>query len=228
MFTTGSVIGRWTVLSGPHREKRVSDNSTNYIDTYECRCECGTKRRVRYHKLLRNSKSCGCLRRDWQREHSTVHGHNRKGKRTRLYSTWDGMIQRCTNAGHQNYFRYGGRGIFVCIEWFDFATFQRWAEANGYKKTLQLDRMDNDGGYYPENCRWVTEAENKRNTSQTHFIEAFGERKCLTDWALDPRCSVRPGTLIHRIRAQRMSAEDAITRPRATFKSAKPYGGNHG
>jgi hypothetical protein len=136
------------------------------------------------------------------------------------------MIQRCLNRNHGSYARYGGRGITICDEWRDFANFGRWAESTGYKPGLQIDRRDNDGPYSPDNCRWLTDAQNKRNTSRTFTLAAFGETKCLTDWSLDERCQVTPSTIRVRLQAG-MSAEDAIATPRQSRKEAPKFAGNH-
>jgi hypothetical protein len=223
---SGTRIGRWTVVAGPFREKRVSARSVNYIDTFECQCDCGQVRRVRKHKLLRNSRSCGCLKRADFTRRATIHGHNRRGNRTRLYSVWDGMTQRCTNARNDNFPMYGGRGIKVCEGWRDFDAFREWALASGYNDTLQIDRRDNNGDYEPENCHWVTDATNKRNTSKTRLLTAFGETKCLTDWALDSRCSVSPHTIADRL-AQGFRAETAIALYRRTKRKSPRFVGNH-
>ena len=85
---------------------------------------------------------------------------------TRLYKIWSGMIKRCYNPKAAKYPRYGARGITVCDQWRSaFIVFHRWAVQNGYGEDLQIDRIDNDGPYSPENCRWVTAAQNTRNSS---------------------------------------------------------------
>lgn len=107
-------------------------------------------------------------REDWR----VIHG----GRYTRLYTVWMSMRQRCCNPNAQAYPRYGGRGIAVCDEWQDFATFQRWALASGYSDELTIERVDNDGGYEPRNCRWATRSEQAHNTKNTKLTSQAAER----------------------------------------------------
>jgi hypothetical protein len=110
----------------------------------------------------------------------TTHGVSK----TRLYSIWSGMMERCGNKASQAYKDYGGRGIKVCPEWHDILAFKDWAENNGYDPNLQIDRRNNDGNYAPENCRWVTpltNANNKRlisicNTSGFAGVHAYKDK----------------------------------------------------
>ena len=101
----------------------------------------------------------------------------------RLAGVWDSMIQRCYNPARHNYPRYGGRGIGVCPEWrAGSAAFIEWALANGYAEGLVLDRIDNDGPYSPENCRWSTVGENNRNTRRNVTIELCGIEHTVSEW----------------------------------------------
>ena len=93
------------------------------------------------------------------------------------------MIQRCTNANSTYFPRYGGRGITVCHEWRTRNNFKEWALSHGYRNDLTIDRIDNDKGYFPDNCRWVTPSQNCCNRSTTHFVTAFGKRQSLMEWS---------------------------------------------
>ena len=223
----GTRFGNWVVVDNGFIERRKTNGGTNYVTRYRCRCDCGTERAVRAFKLLSNSTSCGCNTATIKSVSSAKHGENRRNGRTRLYRTWDGMIQRCTNPNHDGYKDYGGRGIHVCEEWRDFSVFLEWAKAAGHHDGLEIDRRDNNKGYCPGNCRWVTSAENKRNRRAVVLVTAFGETKCITDWSLDDRCHVTPSTITHRLRKLGWDAERSISEPRKTRKSSGRFVGHH-
>lgn len=96
------------------------------------------------------------------------------GKGQRLYVIWKTMRQRCNNPKNQKYKNYGGRGISICDEWNDYASFREWAYENGYGRDLTIDRYDVNGDYTPDNCRWATLKEQANNKTNTHWIEDDG------------------------------------------------------
>jgi hypothetical protein len=104
--------------------------------------------------------------------------------KTQLYIAWRNMKVRCKNKNRRDYKWYGGRGIKVCIEWLDFAAFQEWALKNGYweRLALEIDRIDCNGDYCPENCRWVRPEEQNRNRSDNTMITLHGITRCLEEW----------------------------------------------
>jgi len=126
-----------------------------------CRCDCGNIKTVNLTDLkYGHTKSCGCY---WNLQHAnsiTTHGMSR----TRLYHIWGSMIYRCNNPNSKDYKNYGLRGIAVCNEWkHDYTLFHDWAINNGYSDHLSIDRINVDGDYTPDNCRWATNAMQMRN-----------------------------------------------------------------
>lgn len=100
------------------------------------------------------------------------------------YPSWHGMMDRCDNPNVSNYQLYGGRGIKVCDEWHDIECFEKWVESSGWKKGLTLDRIDVDGDYCPQNCRWVTKFEQANNRRNTVLVTFLGEVHTLSEWAI--------------------------------------------
>jgi len=125
-----------------------------------CQCDCGTETTAA-GRHLRNghTRSCGCLSREAVAERSRSHGLTG----TRLYKVWRNMLDRCGNPNANGFPDYGGRGITVCDEWRKFEPFAEWSFSNGYADDLSIDRVDNDRGYSPGNCRWATALQQARN-----------------------------------------------------------------
>jgi len=130
----------------------------------------------------------------------------------RLYTLWNQMFARCYNPNHNRYHLYGGRGIEVDEAWLDYTDYREWATSNGYKRGLQLDRIDTDGNYGPDNCRWVTSKENNRNRRNNRMITYQGETRTLSEWAEDERCQVTYRILWERLQ-DGVSFENALLTP---------------
>lgn len=174
---TGEVFGRLTVV------ERVP--AKRYGETrWRCKCACGNESITTTGRLRNGSaKSCGCLHSESARhqgQKSKKHG----AANTRLYRIWTNMKTRCFNQRDKNFERWGLRGITVCDSWKNsFEEFQKWALNSGYDETRTLDRIDNNKGYFPENCRWTSAKTQARNTRKNRILTWNGESHCLAEWA---------------------------------------------
>ena len=169
---TGERFGRLTVI-------QRAEGYKNRQSTWLVRCDCGNEKIVRGDNLTcGHTISCGCLRKEkassLARKASSLarKGRTQRTKRKtkkrkpqeRLYNIWVGMKQRCLNPNKHNFPNYGGRGITVCDEWLhDYPAFRDWALNNGYSDVLTIDRINNDAGYSPDNCRWATHKQQNNN-----------------------------------------------------------------
>ena len=128
----------------------------------------------------------------------------------RLGGIYHWMIQRCYNPNHDEYKNYGKRGIVVCDEWQTYPPFEKWSLENGYNDKLSIDRIDVNGNYSPDNCRWATNREQNLNKRTNHFVEFNGKTQTVQEWGEE--LGIKPNTLIYRLR-RGWSVEDALTRP---------------
>jgi hypothetical protein len=124
------------------------------------------------------------------------HGESRKP----LYYVWKGMLKRCRSPQHKSHQYYFDKGIKVCKSWDQsYIAFRDWAMQNGYRQGLEIDRIKNELGYSPSNCRFVTASVNQNNKSDNHYLLAYGEKKTIAQWIADPRCRVNRNAFRMRI-----------------------------
>lgn len=203
----GAELGKWTVVRylGHDRHKK---------DRWLCRCDCGQEHAVSgLHLRTGKSASCGCARSRPQ------HGHTIGGRPTPEFNSWRGMIERCSNPHHESFARYGGRGIKVCERW---ASFEAFLNDMGRRPRGQtLDRINPEGNYEPNNCRWATTRVQGQNTSKQRHITAGGETLRLYEWA--ERLGIATPVILGRL-ARGWSEERAVLTPKWAVKSGPARG----
>lgn len=172
----GQRFGRLTVI------ERVE--SPRAQAQWRCVCDCGKETVVRSQDSRNgHTKSCGCYGLEVSVSH-TPSFSTHKESRSRLYRVWIGMKGRCNNCKNKAYSYYGGRGIKVCQDWDEsYALFRDWALANKYQENLTIDRIDVNGNYCPENCRWVSMKVQMNNTRANRRITLNGETKTMAEWS---------------------------------------------
>ncbi len=169
---TGRKFGRLTVIErapdGHNGVKRIKP-----VTMWKCICDCGKETIVnRYSLVTGHTVSCGCK----TRKHGYAH-------KERLYETWKNMRRRCNDPTNKRFEQYGGKGVKICPEWDDYEVFREWAMANGYREDLTIDRINLNGDYCPENCRWADALTQMNNTTRNRFIEYCGQTKTVAQWA---------------------------------------------
>lgn len=199
----GQSFGRMTVVLEAGRDKHK-----NVL--WKCVCECGNVSFATTHDLESgHTRSCGCLRSEVTTSKNTRNRSTKRSNDIHLYNVWAAMKQRCCNSNHARYKDYGGRGITLCNQWMDYEPFYEWAMANGYRRGLDIDRINNDAGYSPDNCRFITRQQNCRNKRDNRYITLFGTTRVLQEWCdifgLDSK------VISHRI-SRGASQEEALTR----------------
>lgn len=207
LVQVGDVFTRLTVVGVPFYAEFGGQRNQHVV----CKCSCGTFV-LKVANRVKGQQSCGCLTREMSSARAkrfVRHGETR----TRLHRIWAGMLARCNAEYASGYNDYGGRGIAVCKEWGHYETFRDWALQNGYDDDLTIERVDADGNYEPTNCKWVTRYRQMQNRRTTTFVEAFGEKKSLSDWVNDRRCTINRECLRTRLRLG-WKPELAISEPK--------------
>lgn len=171
---TGQKFGKLTVV--------CFDKIINKKSYWIVECECGTKKSVR-SDTLKVITSCGCDKKKQDLINFGVTNHHELTYHP-VYAIWNAMINRCENPKNRAYKNYGGRGIKACPEWHDIKIFAEWAEQNGFEKgkNLSIERIDVNGNYCPENCKWIDRKLQTRNRRNTVKLTINGEEKPLSEW----------------------------------------------
>lgn len=180
---------------------------------WRCKCDCGEERLSSPYKIINGTtKSCGCKKVDRCHDMTSKYRIKHGGKKERLYGIWHGMKQRCYDSSCKDFDRYGKRGICVCENWRnDYNAFREWSINNGYDSKKTIDRIDVNGNYAPDNCRWITLEEQNRNKEETIYLEYNGERKSLADWCDD--LGIKYQTVYARIYHNGWSVNRALSTP---------------
>lgn len=194
---SGLKIGKLTVIGrGPNRTEGSEGKKKSIRATWHCECECGNFVTVNAHSLKKamdhpegraGTKSCGCL----YGKHAVKHGKATDP----VYRVWNSMVQRCTNPNNTGYASYGGRGVNVCDKWLKFEGFIE--DMGDRPESLTIDRIDPNGDYCKENCRWVTMKVQGNNRRTNRVIEYNGVSKTMQEWA--EHLCINKGTLRNRL-----------------------------
>lgn len=212
---SGKTFGNLTVIG------RSSNDGRRVM--WNCKCSCGEMRTVRAYSLTSgHTVSCGCIGSSRLTEHRLKHGQHK----SRAHGIWGGMKGRCLNPKHPSFNEYGGRGITICERWLEFENF--FADMGHPPRNTSIDRIDNNKGYEPGNCRWATPSEQLNNRRNNVNITFQGKTQTLTEWAEELRINV--DTLYARIVRYKWSIEDALTRVVAPHRVQQPCrecGGKH-
>jgi len=197
----GERFGRLTVIN-----RIYTSNKKN--SKWLCRCKCGKEIIVFANNLNRNhTKSCGCLRHETKT--NLKHG---QAKKTSEYGTWAGMLKRCRNKNDHSYHAYGGRGIKVCRRWLKFENFfEDMGERPRGEERYTIERIDNNGDYTPQNCKWATYFEQANNTRKNIFITYTGKTMTVSQW--EKKLNLSRGLLYARLGQLKWSVERALTEP---------------
>lgn len=207
---TGQKIGRLSVIKLAEKGPRA---------WWICICDCGTIKTIS-SSLLRSGQitSCGCYKKENDGKHCIKHGMAAGGKVTPEYNCWRHMKRRCLNPKDGKYDRYGGRGIKICDRWIN--NFENFLSDMGKRPFAwsEINRIDNDGNYTPENCEWTSKKINNRNRMDNHRIEFNSSNLSIAEWA--EKTGISWHTIYYRIFRHKWPIEKALTTPVKSRRSA--------
>jgi hypothetical protein len=200
---TGQRFGFLTVVSFSHQDP------VSKLYYWNCKCDCGNEI-VLLGKSIKsgNTKSCGCFKVSVQGDSTRTHGLSTK----RVYKIWTNIKGRCKCKSNSSYYNYGERGISVCSEWENFEVFYEWAQLTGYTDDLTIERIDVNGNYCPENCRWVTLKEQHNNTRRTVWVDYKGKQRTII--ALAEEFNLPRKLVYNRVHYLKWSIKEALETPK--------------
>lgn len=205
---TNKKFGNWKVIK--------PDNNKNKY--YICECDCGNIKSVNiYHLLDGSSKSCGCIQREKNSLRMKKLNTKHNLSKIKLYSVWHSILSRCYNKKNISYKHYGMKGVIVCDEWKNFINFYNWSIKNGYienentktRNKITIDRINSNGNYEPNNCRWVNNYIQNNNKSNNKFYTYKNKTLTLYEWSRI--LGINRVTLYDRLKAG-YSIEKAFTK----------------
>jgi hypothetical protein len=163
----------------------MAERAKNGARVWLCKCDCGKMTFCTTDQLkLNHKKSCGCLQKEITKITNKLRSKYPNDTGTRLYRIWKTMIARTIYPSQKGYKNYGGRGIRVCDEWlYDFNLFKNWAIENGYSQELSIDRINNDGNYEPNNCKWSSRKEQNNNQRTNVKLTYKGKTYNISQWS---------------------------------------------
>lgn len=161
---------------------------------WNCTCECGKITITRSYDLRSGkTKSCGCLNREKLARSLTKHGLWKNHRKT--YAVWQSMLRRCLTPTNECFINYGARGISVCSRWMEFNNF--FSDMGDAPEGLSIERMNNDLGYYPENCKWASRKEQNNNKRDNRHLTHNGATKTISEWGR--HLGIKPNTISCRL-----------------------------
>src|SRR3990167_3995651 len=194
--------GRWTVIACDQVKSKKEGQTW-----YRCHCVCGTKRSVKATRLVcKKTRSCGCLSVDKLKQRSSTHG----ASRTIEYKSWISMIERCCKPWAIGYGRYGGRGIRVCRRWRN--SFENFYSDMGPRTSTNysIDRIDTDGHYCPDNCRWATRQQQQNNRRDNRLVTYKGRSQTIAAWQRELGVKLKESTIRMRLDVYGWTVERAL------------------
>lgn len=206
----GKKYGRLTIL----KEGKMAQYGSTKMRKVICQCECGNQKEIDLNSIKRGkSISCGCYMREVSTKNSTTHGKTmlKPGVKHPDYSIWIKIKGRCLNPNTKCYHHYGGRGIKICDRWKD--SFENFIQDMGWRPNINysIERIDVNGDYCSENCKWIHKSEQTRNTRRVKLIKYNGNLYCLSD--LCRLLKLPYSTMRHRVYDLKLPFEEAIKYP---------------